>query len=312
MENQLFRQPMGEARQTLQRVLGEYEDFIEKRRAYSDAVLAYLESNRTEPRPGQQPVTMAVLCQDHVYEIGTHLAALREKLNSMRELPEWLAIRRSVQQESDAAFKLQSARRAEMPLEMTLGNARPSASVSLLVYRNLDHQFMDQVSRLWRRYYQSLADAVEQKPGGAAPLIAIRGGAGTAAPAKIETAPSDQGTKFPLIGIWTYLDRSQKFNGVAEPTNVLLELWQEKGVLMGRYRGSVPDFSGPLKLDLRLQGQITRTGTPQILEFQSKDPAATGQIVIEGPGENGLELMVERRVPAGSAIPRGREVLKRR
>ena len=194
--------------------------------------------------------------------------------------------------------------------------SRRSASVSLLVYRNLDQQLMDQLGRLWGRYYQAIADAVEQKPDGAAALTPIRPAAGgdstlsaSAAASVAAAAPSSQ---HPLVGVWTFPERSQKFNGVAEPIGVLLEIWVENGRLIGRYRGELPNFSGMLKLDLRLSGVIGRGGSPQTLLFESKDPAATGQIILEGPDDSGLELMVERRVPAGSPVPRGREVLKRR
>ena len=316
-EQDVLRQPMGEARQSLQRRLGDFQDFLDSRRAYSEAVVAYLERSRVEPRPGQSVVTLAELCQDHVYELGMHLTALRAKLSALREFPEWTSVRRSVQPESDMAFKLQSERMSEMPVELSLVDSRPAEAVSLLVYRNLEREFMDQLGRLWTRYYQALADAVEQGPGGAAPLIPVRssvGAAGSPVPAVVvpNSAPPAQSSGNPLVGVWTYPERSQKFNGVAEPRNVLLELWIENGVLMGRYRAELPDFQTDRKVDLRLHGAIAPAGAPQALYFELKDPVATGQIVLEGPGTGGLEIVVERRVPAGSPIPRGRELLKRR
>jgi hypothetical protein len=314
LEQHVFRQPMGEGREMLRRALGNFRGFLDKRRSYSEAVLAYLDKRRTEPRPGQPAVTLAEVYQDHIYELGMHLASVRERLRALREYPEWTQVRRGIQPESDLAFKLQSSRRAEMPLELSLGEARPPAVVTPLAYRNLDQQFMDQLNRLWTRYYQALADALEQKPGGAAPLTPP-GSADPAAPAARvpeAAAPAAQSAGNPLAGIWTYQERSQKFNGVAEPGNVLLELWIENGLLVGRYRADLPGFQGNRKVDLRLRGRIARGGASQTLDFESKDPSGTGQIVLEGPSGGGMELMVDRRVSSNSAIPRGREVLRRR
>jgi hypothetical protein len=313
LEQHVFRQPMGEGREMLRRALGNFREFLDKRRSYSESVLAYLDKRRTEPRPGQPVVTLAEVYQDHIYELGMHLASVRERLSALREYPEWTQVRRGIQPESDLAFKLQSSRRSEMPVELSLGDARPPAVITSLAYRNLDQQFMDQLNRLWTRYYQALADALEQKPGGAAPLTPP-GSTDPAAPAArvTEAAPPAQSAGNPLAGIWTYQARSQKFNGVAEPGNVLLELWIENGLLLGRYRADLPGFQGDRKVDLRLRGHIAPAGASQTLDFESKDPAGTGQIVLEGPSGGGMELMVDRRVSTVSAIPRGREVLRRR
>ncbi|MDR3718717.1 MAG: hypothetical protein P4K98_07935 [Bryobacteraceae bacterium] len=311
MERRLSRQPMGEGREALRRGLGNFREYLDKRRTYSDAVLAYLDKRRAEPGPGHPAVTSAEVYRDHIYELGMHLAALRERLSALREFPEWTQVRRSIQQESDLAFKLQSSRRAEMPVELSLGELRPPAAVTPLSYRNLDQGLMVQLDRLWTRYYQALDDALEQKPGGA-PLTPA-GSADSAAPVAGVPggAPAAQSSGSALPGIWTYLERSQRFNGVGEPGNVLLELWIENGLLVGRYRAELPDFQGKKVVDLRLHGHIAPAGAPQILDFESKIPAGSGQIVIEGPSGGGMEVMLERRVPSFSAIPRGREMLRR-
>jgi hypothetical protein len=313
LEQQVFRQPMGEGRELLRRGLGNFRNFLDKRRSYSELVLACLNKRRTDPRPGQPVATLTEVHQDHAYELGMHLAALRERLSALREFPEWAQVRRGIQPESDLAFKLQSSRRSEMPLELSLGASRPPAAVTPLAYRNLDQQFMDQLNRLWTRYYQALADALEQKPGGAAPLTPP-GSADPAAPvARVSGAvPAAQSAGNPLAGIWTYQEGSQRFNGVAEPGSVLLELWIENGLLLGRYRADLPGLQGNKKVDLRLRGRMAPAGASQTLDFESKDPSDTGQIVLEGPSGGGMELMVDRRVPSLSAIPRGREVLRRR
>jgi hypothetical protein len=110
--------------------------------------------------------------------------------------------------------------------------------------------------------------------------------------------------------VWTYAPGSQKFNGVEEPHEVLLELWVENGQLAGRYRATLPDFGGVKTVDLRLKGPLAAATATQTLDFESKDPAATGKIVLEGPAE--MELMLVRVVTAESPIPRGRELLRRR
>jgi hypothetical protein len=88
-------------------------------------------------------------------------------------------------------------------------------------------------------------------------------------------------------------------------------LWIDKGLLTGRYRAQLPDFDGVKRVDLSLSGKAG-SGHTQTLNFHSTNPEAAGRIVIEGPGPNGIELMVVRSVDPGSPIPRGRELLTRR
>jgi hypothetical protein len=120
------------------------------------------------------------------------------------------------------------------------------------------------------------------------------------------------GADNPLVGVWTYAEGSQQFNGVAEPRQVLLELWMEDGALRGRYRAELPDFQGAKKVDLRLSGGVVSAHNQLTLNFESKDPPANGRIILEGPGSSGTELMFVRAVAAQSPIPRGRELLLRR
>ena len=312
LERRLSRQPMGEGREALRRGLGNFRDYLDKRRAYSESVRAYLDKRRTESGPGQPAVALAEVYRDHVDELGMHLAALRERLRALREFPEWTQVRRGIQQESDLAFKLQSSRRSEMRVELSLGDSRPPAAVTPLAYRNLDQGLMDQLNRLWTCYYQALDDALEQKPG-KTPLTPAGSADSDASTVGVSGAGRPAASAgSPLAGIWIYPERSQRFNGIAEPANVLLELWIEGGSLMGRYRAELPDFHGKKLVDLRLHGPIAPAGAPQVLDFESKFPPGRGQIVIEGPSSGGLEVMLERRVPSLSAIPRGRETLRRR
>jgi hypothetical protein len=111
------------------------------------------------------------------------------------------------------------------------------------------------------------------------------------------------------VGTWTYAEGSQQFNGVAEPKHVILELWMEKGFLVGRYRAELPDFDRSSIVDLSLRGKPGSGRT--VLEFHSSSPEAAGKIVLEGPGSGGMDLMLVRSVE-GAPIPRGRELLTRR
>ena len=90
---------------------------------------------------------------------------------------------------------------------------------------------MGSMEKLWTRYYQALADAVEQKPSGSAPLVAVRGSGNSpsAAPGAPPAPPAVATAGNPVAGAWTYVQGSQQFNGVEEPREVLLELWVENG-----------------------------------------------------------------------------------
>src|SRR5580704_8980800 len=169
-----------------------------------------------------------------------------------------------------------SKRRSTHFVPGPIGPAFAAAStvrpISSLVYENAERQSRESIQKLWTRYYQALVDSVEQKPGGSAPLLST--------PAKAPPAPG-RSPEHPLVGTWTYADGSQQFNGVAEPRQVVLELWIEKGALLGRYRAELQDFDGPKRVDLNLRGKLVN-GNIQTLDFHSTDPEAAGKIVLEG------------------------------
>ena len=325
IEQRLFRLPMSEARDLLQHALGAYQEFLAKRHAYSEAVASYIERSRAEPRARQTPVALGTVYEDQILTLGLNLDAVQARLDSMREAPEWISIRRAVQPETTQAMKLQSARRSEMPLDLSLTAAQNASPMSALIYRDSERQLEEELLRLWTRYYQSLADAAEQKPNGSAPLVAARSGEtapaapapGPAAPAAAVSVPRPAAAaaaapQNPLVGVWTYAEGSQQFNGAAEPREVMLELWIEGGQLNGRYRAQLPDFDGVKAVDVRLHGVIAAGGGEQALDFESKDPPASGRLILEGPAPNGLDLMVVRAPSSPGGLPRGRELLRRR
>ena len=84
------------------------------------------------------------------------------------------------------------------------------------------------------------------------------------------------------------------------------------GKLNGRYRAQLPDFDGVKAVDVRLHGAIAAGGGEQTLDFESKDPPASGRLILEGPAPNGLDLMVVRAPSSPGGLPRGRELLRRR
>jgi hypothetical protein len=313
MEQRIFRMPMTEARDVLQHSLGVFLDFVDKRRAYAASVVAYLERARTEPRPGPTPVALPAVYQDQIQALGASLTTLQQRLEGLRGFSEWAAILQAVQPERGRALQMRTVLRAAIPADLSIRSTRSPAAVSILAYRDSERQLADQIERLWKQYYNALEAAVEQKPAGSVALVPLRSGAqGNAPPPDVPPAGSaaPAPSPSPFAGVWTYAQGSQKFNGVEEPQEVLLELWVENGRLMGRYRATLPDFGGTKRVDLRLQGPIAAANAPQTLDFESKDPAAAGKIVLEGPA--GMELMLVRVVPAESAIPRGRELLQRR
>jgi hypothetical protein len=220
-----------------------------------------------------------------------------------------------VQQERSDLLTLQASRREDITVDRPLDRARPVArTISPIVYTDSERQMRDALQKLWARYYQSLADAVEQKPAGSAPLM-TRLPANTAVGAETAVAaetPNPASNNNPLVGTWIYPEGSQRFNGVAEPRQVMLELWMEQGLLLGRYRAELPTFDGATRhVDLKLQGRFA-PDRDQTLEFRSSDPETAGKVVIEGPGVTGLDLTLVRVVESGSPIPRGRENLSRR
>jgi hypothetical protein len=303
IEQKIYQLPMADARDLLQRSLGRYLDVLDARRAYSEALAAYIDSSRLQPRPGQPVATVEVVYRDQIDLLGVNLSVLQEKLDALRASNDWVAIRRAAQPGRTDLLALQSSRRADMPEDLSLDSPdhpRAPNAIAGQLYRDSEAKLLDSLEKLWTRYYQSLEDAVEQKPAGAATLVAVRGAAAAAPPGAAANAAT------PVAGNWTYVQGSQQFNGLGEPSGVLLELWVENGMLAGRYRAELPDFQGPRKIDIRLHGPLDTAANLQTLDFESKDPNGTGKVTLEfNPTRK--ELMFVRS--SQTIIPRGRETL---
>ena len=313
LEQRIFRLPMTDARTMLQQSLGAYLDYLDARRSYAEAVASYIDRLRNEARPNQPVVTLDAVYLNEIEVMGANMAALQERLAALKENPDWLQIRRAVQAESSRLLSIESARRAEVPLDLSLHRPQTVTPISTVVYRNAEREMIQAQEQLWNRYYQALIDSIEQRQHGGVPLVAARpsvsgkAGPAPAAPAAVAQAPRD-----PIVGAWSYIEGSEEFNGIAEPREVLLEIRIEDGMIVGRYRAYLPDFSGVRKVDLRLHAAYVPGRPQQTLAFDSKDPVVTGSIILEGPGAGGAELMLVRVVPADSPIPRGRELLRKR
>jgi hypothetical protein len=299
LEQHIFPLPMAEGREQLRRSLGAYLDFLAARGAYAESVAAYIERSGSSARAIESMPEEAA-CQDQIGLLGANLALLRERIASLRGTPEWLAIRRGTQAQDNQARKLQTGLRENSDIAAPSATPRPAAGVLALAYRDSEREVAETLRGLWTAYYQALADAVAQKA--TPPLTPLPG-----AP----TAISTEGPKVgPKVDVWTYAEGSMQFNGVAEPKRVLLELWTEHGLLLGRYRAELPDFHGTRTVDIRLRGTPSGGGA-QTLQIESEDPAGAGQIVLERT-DTTEETMLVRLVPARSSIPRGRELLHRR
>ena len=161
LEQRVFRIPATEARPAVQRALDGYLAVLDKRRAYSDAVSAYIDQSRAEPRPRQVVVTLGTVFEDHVQLLGFNLHLLEGKLGALRDAPQWISLRRAVRDESAEAFNLQSTRRSDVPVELSLHRSQPPNLISSLLYRDSERQVADVLRRLWTRYYQALVDAAE-------------------------------------------------------------------------------------------------------------------------------------------------------
>ncbi len=296
LEGQVFSISMTEARDRIQRAFSDLLAFVDKRRTYNEAVLRAL---------GNSPVVGAdSVNADQLELLGVTLSVIQKKLDTLRTAPDWIRIRRAVQVSRSELLKLQDARRQEIENDRPLSRSAQSSTrpVSSIVYGDSERQSLEAVQKLWTRYYQALIDSVERKPGGSTPL---------AAKSEAVSAPAAPGQENPLTGTWTYADGSQQFNGVAEPKQVILELWMEKGFLVGRYRAELRDFDGIRHVDISLRGKAV-PGKTQTLEFPQEGGQGNGKILLQGPGPSGIDLMLIRSVEAGGAIPRGRELLSRR
>ena len=304
LDRRVFRLPMSDARDVLRRSLGAWEEFLAARSAYVESVAAYIRTGQAAGRGRQPGVSAQALSQDRIRTLGVSLGALHNRLAGLRDSPEWLTVRRGARKATDDALKLQAALREPPPVEVP-GAKPPVDAASEPVYRESEGQLAGTLRGLWTAYYQAMADAVEQKPGGSAPLTPV--GSSTRED-RAELATSSGSA---LDGVWTYAEGSQHFNGVAEPLRVILELWMENGVLVGRYRAELPAADGVRKIDVRLRGAGSGRGS-QTMAIESQDSKASGQIVLEGPGPEGRDLMLVRVVPERSRLPRGRELLHRR
>jgi hypothetical protein len=309
LEDRAFRIPMSDARELARKSLGNYIDFLDSRRAYGQAVAAFMEKLSASPRATGPAVYLDVVCLDELGQLGSNLSALQSKLDDLRGSPQWIAIRAGVQADRDTILKLEGNLRAEYgPQDLSLSDFRNRLLMSSVAYRESEHKLLEALRRLWSDYYQALADAIEERPSGALTPIPSSGETASTPTAPDKAALSGVS---PLVGVWAYVTGSLKFNGVAEPSSVLLELWMENGTLQGRYRAVLPDFSGDRKIDLRLHASAASTPGSVTLLFKSTVPDAAGELIVEGPAEGGTELMLVRKIAAQGPIPRGREVLHR-
>jgi hypothetical protein len=327
LEQEVFRLPMADARARVQRTLSAALIFLDRRRLYAERVAAYIERYRSETSGLKPLISVEAVSRDELEVLDSNLTDLVDKLEVLRSSPqEWVRIRRGVQADQTAITVLQSKRREDIPVD-TLFHPSPPSPISAIVYRDSEQQLREVLQKAWIHYYQSIVDAVEQKPNGSVPLItALTPGVGISAPpvpgnsvpqptaaalAPVSAPRKDSAAVNPLAGTWGYLEGTQQFNGVAEPHQVILELWMEDGVLLGRYRAELPDFDGVHKIDLRLRAKAGK-GNQQTLQIQGGDPVSTGEFVLEDTGSGGLNIMLVRSVRAGGTIPRGRELLTRR
>jgi hypothetical protein len=313
LEQRVFSLPMVDGRDQVQRALSEFLAYLDRRRQYGDSVSAYIDSSRVKPQD-KNMVTLDAVNRDQLEVLGVSLARLQAKLEALQTESGWAQIRRSVQQERSDVLALQSSRRDKITVDRPLGRSLPDASsITSLAYRDSERQLRDALQKLWIRYYQSLVDAVEQRPDGSVPLIVklpTNAAAGLTALPAVPSSPATNDN--PLVGTWIYREGSLQFNDVAEPHQVILELWLEQGLLRGRYRADLQAFDGTTKhVDLKLRGRFV-PGHDQTLEFQSADPDTSGKVVVEGPDVTGLHVMLVRLVESGGTIPRGREILTRR
>jgi hypothetical protein len=324
LELEVFRLAMADARVRVQSALSAALHYIDQRQRYAEKVAGTIERYRVESTNRKPIVNVETVSRDEIDVLDANLTDLVAKLEVLRSSPqEWVRIRRGVQADQTAITALQSKLREDIPVD-TLFRPAPPKLVSAIVYRDGERQLHEVLQKTWVHYYQSVIDAVEQKPNGSAPLVSSISGslppatsgnnlsAPAAGPAPASAAPRADSPGLSLLaGSWGYIEGTQQFNGVSEPHQVLLELWMESGVLLGRYRAELPDFDGAKKVDLRLRAKMGKGGQT-ILQIQSGDPVATGEFVIEDTGSGGLNLMLVRSVDAGGPIPRGRELLTRR
>ncbi len=312
LEKEVFALPMSDARARVQKSFSASLNYLDKRKAYVESVAAYIEHYRAETR--KPYVSIDAVDAEELNLLGTNLASVQARLDALRDSPSWAAIRRSVQPDTIEIAGIQRARRADIPVDLPLGAPERPRPLSVIVYRDSERQIAGSLEHLWTHYYQSLDNAAEQKPGGAAPLVSSITPPEAPAPAPVPVQQSGQPSGVAaLAGVWRYLEGSQQFNGVEEPRQIMLELSVQKdGTLTGRYRGTLTDFTGQHNVDVSLQQlPAPKNAPPRQLTFHYAIPPAgeTGQITLEGPDAGGVEVTLSH---SGAGMPRGREVLVRR
>jgi len=335
LEKEVLKASMSDARDRIQRSFSALLAYLEKRKKYSESVASYIEHYRPETAGGKPIVTVETVNREQLGTCNAIIANLQGRIDGLRDSPEWARIRRSVTADTTAIAGIQSARRSELPIELPFSNPEPPRQLSVIVYRDSERQLREAVQSLWTHYYQALDDAAEQRPGGTPSLVASvtppavgaptpvadpsTGSAGPPAPPATagiaRTPPAASAAIAPapamLVGTWRYIERSQQFNGVEEPHQVLLEIWMEKsGTLSARYRGILTDLDGPHELDLALhQVPGSKNSKEVTLHYKLADQDAEGQFTIEGPGASGIDLTVAH---GGHGVPKGREIVVRR
>lgn len=310
LERDALRLPMSEARGRLQRSFSEFLAYLDARKDYADKVGAFIENYRPETARGIPAVGIEPVNRDQLELLGVCLANLQSRLDSLRDAPEWAAIRRAVQADRSEVIALQGKLRDEIPVELPLSRPQAPRPLSGIVYRDSEARLRDVTKNLWSHYYQAVADAVA--PGG---KQLISSSAPPAAPetpeAPADSASVSRANPEKLVGTWEYPEHSQQFNGVEEPREVLLELAMDKGTLTGRYRASLADFDGSRSVDLRLV-MVKDPKVAHDLTFNVKSMTAdmAGQMKIELQDTKDPELML---VHIGiDGVPKGREIMIRR
>jgi hypothetical protein len=319
LERNVFEGPMADARDRIQRSFSAMLGYLEKRKAYSESVAAYIEHYKSDTPVRKPFVTIETVNREQLELLGANLTNVQSRLDGLRDSPAWVRIRRSVQADSSEITSVQSARRSELPIDLPLSRPEPPRQMSAIVYRDSERQITELLSKLWTHYYQALDDAVEQKPGGAQPLVSSSSVAPhealAPAPEGFSGGAGPRSAGLPgleaLAGTWRYAERSQQFNGVEEPRQVLLEISVEKGgTLSGRYRAILTDFDGPHNVDIALH-QVPGGKNPKELRFRYKgDQDVEGEFTVEGPGASGIDLIVAHN--GGAGVPKGREIVTRR
>ncbi len=335
IEQNAFQLAMVDGRETIQRSLSALLNYLGKRKAYSEGVAKYIEQFRPEASARKPIVAVETVSREQLELLGATLTDVQARLKRLTDSPDWSRIRRSVVADTSGIDNLRKNLRNQIPLDLPLSKPEPPHQMSVIVYRDSERQIAELLEKLWTDYYQALDNAVERKPDGAKPLMVSTNPASAgpsadvmpASPAVVSgthpaVAPAAGATSLPgqpsapaaseaLVGTWRYIERSQQFNGVEEPRQVLIEIWVEKGgALAGRYRAVLADFDGPHNVDIALQSLPAGKNPKEFrFHYRAASQDADGQLTIEGPGTSGTDLTISHD---GGGVPRGREIVLRR